>query len=391
MKRAFNPRKVGMFLAWAILLLPIYKGYTWNVPLLENIYDIGRYISIFVCIIICIKYFNIFIQEHALIMLFFAKLYIVILTLIMNVKNMDCLYSFIWVVLQGILFTYMLKKDSQVAFQTFTFVFEVIVYINLITLILHPEGLYNFEADRIYTFLGHANNTVYYTLPLATLAIISWKKELSHTRALVDILACIASAILIGSATGAVVLVCFALLLIWEQKKTKRIHWSYFVFYIIIVLISCGFIFFNLQSIFGVFIEKVLHRQLNFTGRTYYWNKAILEIEKSLLFGHGAVPGNLRPGGLSAHSFFLETLYEGGIVLFSMFSLFFYKISCILKKHKNLQVTKVLFSAIAAITITCISESNISYDIFFVLFIWGTQINSFDKINRVKKNKWRLL
>lgn len=364
------------FLAWTLLLLPIYKvGYIRELPIVELLFDLGRYVSIIVCILLGLKYIKSFAKERGLLLLFFAKLVIVLLTITMNVVNNDCLYSFILVLLQGIFITYMLKKDKERALSVLNLVFEIIVYINFILLILHPEGLYNFDSERIFTFVGHANNTVYFTLPLLVISLVRYVSGSNKYRFITDSIVCISSTVLVKSSTGIVVYLIFFVMLLIENSKLKIIKRKYFTIFIIILLLSCGIVFFNIQKYFAVFIQVLLHRELDFTGRTFYWNRHINMILDSPFWGHGNVPGNLRWGGLTAHNFILETLYEGGIILLGIFMMFFYQVSQKLDKYRGDKKTRIIFSSIVAISITCLSESNISNDVFFVLFILGLNVD----------------
>lgn len=379
MKRYVSIKKI----LWILLLLPIYKvGYISEIPLLNSIYDLGRYVGIAVTVKIFLKYYKYYLKKQDILLLLFSKMYIVFITVIMSVTNNDCIYSFVLVVMQAVLITYMLKKDTQIGLAVVYFVFELLVYLNLLSIILHPEGLYMIGGERIYTFVGHANNTSYYTLPMMALALTSAYSGGDKLRLFSDIIACVLSILLVGSATGIVVHIVFVGILVWELKKTKLIKFNYFNIYLIILLLSCCIIFFNVQTYFSFIIEIFLHRELDFTGRTYYWAKNLMMIYQSPIIGHGAVPGDVRFGGLSAHSYLLETLYEGGVILLLLFSALFYKVSNRLDMWKKYKISRILFSAAVAITMTCITESNISNDVYFIIFILCMNIDKICVLNR---------
>lgn len=377
MRVKINYRSFITNILWTLLMLPIYKlGYTEVSPMLDRIYDIGRFISIPISILLLVKYIRVFLRRRVLLFIWFSKFYIVIVTMLFRVHNRDVLYSFILVIVQGIFFTYMLKKDKDLAISTFMLVFEVIVYINLITLILYPEGMYNFRQERIFTIIGHANNTLYYTLPLVALALIKMKEN-KRIRPILDLGVCILSTVLVGSATATVVYIIFACTMLFEWKNKRAIHFDLFTIYMIILLLSCGFIFFNIQNFFSLLLKGALNRTLDFTGRTFYWNRTLSEIVKSPIIGHGNIPGDQRYGGLTAHSYLLEILYEGGIILFLIFTGVYFAVSKKLNNYINSFYARIFFSATAALTFTCISESNISNSMFFVLLIWASLIDLF--------------
>lgn len=374
MKICIGKKRILKCILWTMLLLPVYKvGYASQIGVLDLYYELGRYISIIMCAYIGIRYCKTIIKRSEIVLLVIAKSLIVVLNFIMGVRNIDSFYSLVLIIMQALLFFWMLKKDKNVAISSFMLTFEVIVYINCFLLILHPEGLYNFDSERIFTFIGHANSTLYFTLPLLALATICIKQKKYVTRSSIDIIICVLSQILVKSSTAVLVLVVFGGLLIYYNKRAVK--WKYFSIYIFVLFISCGFIFFHMQMLFSSIIQIILKRQLDLTGRTFYWGRTLIGIKNSLWVGHGAVPANIRLGGLTAHSFLLETLYEGGVLLFLLFSLFFYFVSKKLYFYRRTIVGRVLLIALASITFTCIVESNISYDVFFVMFIWACYID----------------
>ena len=87
---------------------------------------------------------------------------------------------------------------------------------------------------------------------------------------------------------------------------------GYLVLFLLLVV-------FRVQSIFGLFIEKVLHRSLDFTGRTELWDQTLDAVYPDhLLFGRpkGGTP-LLNLGSESfwtAHNGILDILLWGGLL-----------------------------------------------------------------------------
>lgn len=364
---------------WTLLLLPIYKiGYTAVSPSLDLLYDLGRMVTLAVTILILFKSRWCVLKNIELDMVFFIKFWIVAQTIIQGVKNNDCIYSFVLVVTQGILFNYMLKKDNEEAINAILATFEIIVTFNLLSIIFFPNGMYNWGSERIFTLIGHANSTILYVLPMAALSWIAYREFHKTMRWVCDNIVCLLSVILINSATGLVMYAVFLFFMFTPKilKKLKLI--SVWKFFVLILLVSIGIIIYNVQEVFSNIVEIVLNRSLDFTGRTHYWGRHLELIKEHPILGYGAVPGELRYGGLSAHNFFLEVLFEGGIIFLGFVAWFYYALSAKMIKFRNLKATRVLLGAIIALITSYITEGQISNYVSWTVIILATNINLFD-------------
>lgn len=368
-------------LFWATLIVLIFKpGYAGVNHILGIVYDYGRYFVILVNCFLSFCYFRCFFQNKELRLLVFIKLYILILSVAFHTVYLDSLYSFLFVFSECIIITYLFNRDIKIALESLQLSFEIIVYINCLSMILFPEGMYNWAlSDRIFTYIGHVNSTVYYVMPLFVVTLIKHKvlmQKKFSIRTIVDIFVCFSSIILTKSATSFVVLLVFVLILIYEHKNQSIIKLKLFHIYIIVVLISISIVFFNIQNHFSYIIETLLKRSLDFTGRTRYWNATIQSISENPLLGHGAVPGELRRMGFGAHNYVLEILYEGGVILFFLYLFLFFRISELINKNKEKPVSRIIFSILSAMLVSCFTESNIGADIFYIPIIITININS---------------
>ena len=170
------------------------------------------------------------------------------------------------------------------------------------------------------------------------------------------------------SATAYVVYAVFISLNIIFAIKKRFPKGMFFTIYIIIMLLSVGIIFFKIQNIFGFLIKNILHRELNFTNRDYYWGITINYIKNNLL-GYGYVAGTARIGGLGSHDSLLEILFEGGALLLLLYTVWFKKISKLFDKACDSATIKILLFSLSAMMLTCITESSISDYKWYILYV----------------------
>lgn len=351
-----------------IILLGLYKpGYVYEVKNLDTMYTIFQFFSLMLCAVIAVKYFRkLFIPEFILIV--GIKLYTLLITVLMQGSIQDFGYSFIWILCEIILFSYYLRLKHYLGIKIIYLTLATLVFINLVSIISFPKGMYNFESERIYTFLGHANTTSVFSFPLFVLSIIFIKQNIWKYFSCTNIIICVVSTVLIQSATAFVIYTVFILLnFIFAIKKQfpKRIL---FTVYVIVMLLSVGIVFFNIQNIFSFLIENILHRELNFTNRDYYWGITINYIKNSFL-GYGYVAGTSRIGGLGSHDSLLEILFEGGVFLLFLYTVWFWKISKLLDKARDNEIIKILILSLTATMLNCITESSISDYKWYILYI----------------------
>ena len=352
----------------AIVLLALYKpGYTYEVSSIDSAFTILQLISLIVCAIVAIKYFRkLFVPEFVLLIV--IKTSTLLFTVIMQGSLKDYVYSFVWLICEIILISYYLRFKRKLGIKTVCIALAILVYINLASIIMFPEGMYNFGSERIYTFLGHANTTLVFSFPLFVISILLIKQKQWRWFSRLNIIVCVISTILIQSATAYVVYAVFISLNIIFAIKKRFPKGMFFTIYIIIMLLSVGIIFFKIQNIFGFLIKNILHRELNFTNRDYYWGITINYIKNNLL-GYGYVAGTARIGGLGSHDSLLEILFEGGALLLLLYTVWFKKISKLFDKACDSATIKILLFSLSAMMLTCITESSISDYKWYILYV----------------------
>ena len=290
---------------------------------MNSAFTILQLISLIVCAIVAIKYFRkLFVPEFVLLIV--IKTYTLLFTVIMQGSLKDYVYSFVWLICEIILISYYLRFKRKLGIKTVCIALAILVYINLASIIMFPEGMYNFGSERIYTFLGACKYYIGIFIPIICYFNIADKTKQWRWFSRLNIIVCVISTILIQSATAYVVYAVFISLNIIFAIKKRFPKGMFFTIYIIIMLLSVGIIFFKIQNIFGFLIKNILHRELNFTNRDYYWGITINYIKNNLL-GYGYVAGTARIGGLGSHDSLLEILLKEALYYYFIYTVWFQK------------------------------------------------------------------
>lgn len=347
------------------LLLMVSFLSTIQIPCLGNYYP---NISIFYFVLNVISFFFIIIMLGKIKLNGFTKfiiLYfgILVLSTILNKGSIislirETICTLTTIIIFDSLDKEMFKKYIGVP----VFVLELLTFINLLIIIIYPEGLYNFGFARKYYLFDHVNITIRYLLPGCCLNII--RSYLYNKK--IDV-RCIAYLVVVGltllltkSSTSLVGFSMFIVCMFLMSKyKFMDKHITVFNVYSIAGLVSYLIIAVNIQQYFSDFIYYVLHKDLTFTGRTTIWQNALDNIKIKPFLGYGRIPLESRYAILnasSAHNQFLILLFEGGLFLLfvtTCLMIFFTKKE---KKLKDSKIRRILVSTIFSYFIMWITE-----------------------------------
>lgn len=241
-----------------------------------------------------------------------------------------CNLSFLW-----------LRKSYKTFISYLLFYIEVLLIINLLTIVFIPQGLYSVQRYTGY-FLGYDNTHIRWMIPGLLLSLLwgyiqekegKWRPKLIavHPRTLVLFAVCVGHVMISFSSTSIVGLAVFAILVFLLNKKDtnkKRKLYSFkYVYYIsvigtaIVVLMANSYMY-NLLLAIGAFFGKNME-----AVRLKLWRAAWQSIVENPWLGVG-VENSLTTmmkmtgsdfQGQSAHNYILNTLYQCGIVGFIFF------------------------------------------------------------------------
>ena len=255
-------------------------------------------------------------------------------------------------------------KLCDYVLNAFIIALEVFVVLNLITVVLVPEGLYriygynlNWDSNPAY-LLGHRNNAIEYFLPLIGLIGVKDKKSnIFLSRNFIFVFGVsIATSVLTWSVNA---LLCIAFLIVSLIIFNKRGTIVYTLPILLGMSAIASFVLINIElnPLIQNIVVNILHKTTTFSGRTRIWGKALLSIRESLIWGHGIQDNAYNYVRLttvgSAHNYFLDFLYWGGVICLVISILYVLYINGIYKKgEKSIE-----------------NYCNIFYGTYFVLWI----------------------
>ena len=329
------------FFLSAIAVILFQPSYFTQLPVLDKVYDVLQILA-GLCIGIC--YLAEIVRKRrinpivALVAVYYG---ILILSTLLNQGDMKgtLLRSANFVIICMML-DLIAVYNPKGLISSLLIVLEAMVYLNLVTILIFPEGLYASDYFFRLLVLGYKNQMINVMLPAACFGMIRYHMETegkleknwkAWIRAFILILTTVLSAVLVHS--GASILITGAMLIFWLFRAAFVDKLFNFRNYLIlnILFIFCNRYFFECKICLRFLIEDILHKNLTLTGRTVIWDRTLELIGEKPILGHGvpfyedrklqyAIETKWinKAAGLHAHDRFLETLYRGGIAVDSL-------------------------------------------------------------------------
>lgn len=367
-------KNFSIILAFVIFLFPSYLN---TIPYIENIVLL---LKILVLVIVLLRYFTndkISIFILALALFFIVR---IIITFYFNGYQKIIIGSAIPTMGLCLLCDYLIKRETKKMLSYLNIVLSLYVYLNFLTIILFPQGLY-FDGTIPSYFMGSPNSFSMTIIPALALSMIHSycvNNKLNNNFKIMFLVSIITS--LITSSTT--LLICISLftilLLLYKRNKIHKLFNFYnltivFLFFFLFVTFS------KIQHFFSFFIENVLGKSLTLSGRTYLWEIAYELIGNSLWFGYGGIEGGryiwyMNNYALSAHNFFLQTLLESGVTGLLLFiSILFISGSNLMKFKTNIHAKLISFN-IFIVFIGMTSEAPNNLVLVFLILLLGYRI-----------------
>lgn len=255
----------------------------------------------------------------------------------------------------------------------------------------------NYDSHKVFLLLcGYDNGLGCYLIPTFCLnyflLVIGKKKSL----AIVSMLLSTIQIFLVQSATAMVAISLIALLAYLSRNNLIRKILKPIYFLIISVVTFITIIVFRAydNKIMRWIIEGILHRSMNFTGRTSVWNKAIAYFLTSPIWGHGRdamYQKTIFFNVTSAHNIYLDVLTQCGIIGLTLFGLVLLIIS-LSNKNDLSQEKWFLQVAFFALIIALQFESYCGYNgypLVFILQMLAYFIPMIDYEQNIRRTKTR--
>ena len=269
--------------------------------------------------------------------------------------------------------------------------FEVFLYINLLFMLLYPNGMYQVITNGIYEevvrvefgaartqrrvlwLLGHQTMLIRFTLPAICIAILySYYKKGKlklDIRSMMLIFACVVETIIANSAANYLILALFiGLFLFFHFKGRIRnglVYFGIIVVYLFIILISDGFDIFSILS-------AGLGRNVSFSTRIPIWINTISAWLQKPIFGWGyidetsdAIRQILSAG--NPHSSYFWALFEGGIIGLILLIWYMQFYSRRIRGYWKKIPTEVVYAAFVCLLVCMVSDDHIFRSPFYLV------------------------
>lgn len=359
---------------YALCIIPfVWLEYVeLTIPSISAMFDVVKIILMFALAIFMLK------KQKISKMIFVMGLYFLVMIGITYMRH----YNIKGVINTGVstlffclLTDFFMKKNTDNTLTAFSLVFQLLIYINFFTMIMFPNGIYATSVHPVNWFLGYKNAHILYVLPslfFITLNCFRKGKKI-NLYYLFYIFISGLSILMGGSSTGIIGYFLFILgsMLIW-LKKDKLITVKKAL--CVNAIAFFGIIVFQVQNTFTLILQSIMHKNLNFTGRTNIWATTIELIKKNFLMGYGVQPSSIRVliykniNAVNSHNEFLEILYHGGIILGSIFFYIIFMVCKKLNTYKEHVVAKLGTVLLFTYFVMMLMESY-RYSLFMYLFI----------------------
>lgn len=264
-----------------------------------------------------------------------------------------------------------LKTDPDALLDGASFTLGLFVLINFATVLLFPQGMYEFNTFTQNYFLGYRNNSIMLFFPAIIFSIVRSLRKYNKLTLSSFVITAVsfATVILAFSATSVIGMTVFTLFLLLALINKMPIFLNIITYLAINIAYFFGVIILRLQEAFAFIIVDMLGRDLTFTGRTKIWDSALAAFAKSPVFGVGEIENQASRdliGATHAHNYYLDLLYKSGLPGFLIF--FAILIICgmaLYRNRKNGKIPFIVSGAICAFMIMLQSEAYYNIYYFF--------------------------
>ena len=340
-----------------------------------------------------------FVSEHGtkykagslLICSFFA---IIVFSTIYNGGNLVACLETEGIMLAACLFFDLWLQKSPETLLKSSFVFDLVIYINLATLFLYPNGMYASKNYRSNWFLGFNNTFIRVIIPGICMSLLySYKMYGKMTiRTKLLILASFITVFKVRSATSILGLAFFCLLFFLVSKFDYKRILRFINLYTgtaALIVVAILIVLQNKIHIFSFLIETVLHKDLSMTGRTAIWSRSLECFLEHPIIGYGYLQDvdyqvmlNYRLA-THPHNFWLYQLITGGCVLLADLILIIRKSAQKLKSSHTIY-SKIIMCGLLSFFLMGISESLVSTNVFWPMFVLAMNVDAFEDHPKVQ-------
>lgn len=336
---------------------------------LDYLIDVYRIVSM--GIILITIFLNKLYPSKISILLILQHLYILTVTLFNGGESLDYIKD-LFSVLAVLLIYELFISDSLVFLNAELFCFELIIYLNFLSILVYPEGMYSpsdISVTRIVSkkcwFLGYYNSWVVYFIPAFVICLLYMYKTQKKLRGMLLISIMCLSALYTWS--GGVIASLFGMIVIYLffKNRTSVFNYAMYWFSQLLFLLVCFILGINFSWV-NFIIDNILGKSTSLLLRVQLWTKYLQLIIKSPIFGYGYTGGLRREEMMGlywaahAHNLLLENLFRGGVINLMLFALIIYVAGKYLIEFKNATACKLIATAFAGWCIDSYVETYMS-------------------------------
>ena len=353
---------------------------------LNVVWYIGSTIAIMYCFIKLLinKKYNLF---DLLVLLFYV--YLLVITIINHASIPDILKELISFSSLFLVMRYGLETNVKKYVKMMSIILMIYTLINTLSSIaFYPNAMFIDNNNPIF-FMGGDNTSIRLYIMAVLFNMLNYYFKNNKVKFPFFSLANLLIFSFVRDLGGGKV--CFLVLIIaiiylingikMPKKPVKLIITLSIIIFVLLVIV-------NRVDVFRYFIINILHRDLSLTDRTIIWNISIEKIKLNPIFGYGMIDGMQFQSylpyltGINAHNTYLMVLFDGGIILFSIFILLFIVTALRFDRAKHQKWIYVIPIALLTMMIRAQIEG---WDVIWIILLLE-MIYSYKKIEQANSN-----
>lgn len=315
-----NVRNAGYWLFLVFLTLPHMKPeYLARIPTVDMVFDILRGASFLVIAF----WYVIGRKSISLVIVLVAvwRAFLVSSTFMHGGEVYACIVGSFSIMSIVMLYDVAYDSERSTFLSAQLFCFELVIYINLLTEMIFPSGLYTTVSTIIHSenwFIGYYNNHSKFFIPALMFAWLYREKTGKTMRTILLTMAIYISALLVWSGGVLLSLTGMTLVFLFLKKRTWLLN--YYTYWLLHIVFFLGVYVLHIQDWFHWLLEGILGKLSSLTFRITLWGRVLKLIADSPILGHGSQDVFVRTAevhlahGVHAHNMLLEQLYLGGVI-----------------------------------------------------------------------------
>lgn len=393
-KNRFGTVLIEYFIAVVSLLCFVRIDYFYEGLKLSSIYTAGSTVAFFVIVLLVLV--TVFTKRTTPYEMIWAAVFVGYMIFISLLLHKDIyLYFTMYSAPIGLclLAYYFIANDKLVILLNAFFVLEVFIYLNFLTTIVFPNGMYSTKLYTANWLLGYKNPQIRFIIPVLGVSVIRGleKENGIGIGSIVLYICSVLSMLRVNSSTGILAIFLFGLLVfVFLFVVKKRPFWfNLRNICIVFLILNIGLFFFNIQTGFDVLFES-MGKNTTLTGRTQIWSISLSEISKHFIIGQGFLSQKEYVdlyhlvAAVHPHNFLLYILMQGGIIYLAILTFGFMFSGARLKKYVNASGTCVII-VIVSLLFVGLNEALTGNNFLYMFILFGMKADKFVSAETPKK------